>query len=85
MTDDSENPIRINKECKIRPCVIEKGLDNCAYCEQYPCEILEPKMIDYQEVVKRYGSPLPQEDYELFVQPYENRKVLDELREEAAK
>jgi hypothetical protein len=81
LAGDSENPIRINKECKIRPCVLEKGLENCAYCERYPCEILEPKMIDYRKVMERYGAPLPQEDYELFVEPYENRQTLDELRD----
>ena len=81
LTDDSKNPIRVNKECKIRPCVLEKGLDNCAYCEQYPCKILEPAMVDYQKVMERYGAPLPQEDYELFVEPYESRQTLDALRD----
>jgi hypothetical protein len=79
MTPDSENPIRINTECKMRPCAIEKGLENCGYCEQYPCPILEPKMINYDKVKERYGGPLPEEDYKVFVMPYENRKVLDEI------
>ena len=85
MTDDSENPKRVDVECRIRPCVIEKGLDNCAYCEKYPCEALETKMIDYQKVVRRFGAPIPEEDYELCVRPYESRRVLDEIREEANK
>ena len=49
-TDDNENPKLIDTECRVRPCVIEKGLDNCAYCDQYPCKELEPKMIEYQKV-----------------------------------
>jgi hypothetical protein len=80
MTDDSENPIRVDVKCPVRPCVIEKGLDNCAYCEQYPCEALKRKMIDYQKVIERFGAPLPKEDYELFVKPYESRRVLDRIR-----
>jgi hypothetical protein len=81
LADDSESPIRINKECRIRPCVLKKGLENCAYCEKYPCKILEPAMVDYRKVMERYGAPLPQEDYELFVEPYENRQTLDALRD----
>ena len=81
MTPDSENPVRITKECKVRPCAIEKGLENCGYCKQYPCPILEPKMIEYDKVKERYGGPLPEEDYKVFVMPYESRKVLDEINQ----
>ncbi len=28
------------KDCKIRECAVEKGIDNCAYCEDYACEEL---------------------------------------------
>ena len=81
MTEDSENPIRVDVNCQVRPCVIKKGLDNCGYCNQYPCKVLEPKMVDYQKVMERYGGPIPDEDYELFVKPYEIRKTLDEIRQ----
>jgi len=81
IADDSENPIRINTECKIRPCVIEKGLENCAYCDQYPCSMLEKAMVDGGEVEKRYGAPIPREDYESIIKPYESRKVLDSIRQ----
>ena len=26
--------------CKIKKCAIEKGIDNCAYCNEYACEEL---------------------------------------------
>lgn len=26
--------------CKIRKCVKQKGIDNCAYCDDYSCETL---------------------------------------------
>lgn len=81
MTPDSENPTRITTECEIRPCVIEKGLENCGYCEQYPCRILEPKMIDYLKVKERFGGPLPEEDYITFVMPYESREGLDKINQ----
>lgn len=28
-------------ECKIRACGIEKTVQNCAYCDGYPCQELE--------------------------------------------
>jgi len=27
-------------KCKIRKCAIEKGIKNCAYCEEYSCDEL---------------------------------------------
>ena len=30
-----------NNNCPMRICAIEKGIENCAYCEDYPCEELE--------------------------------------------
>lgn len=27
--------------CEIRKCCIKKGLNNCAECDEYPCEIVE--------------------------------------------
>jgi hypothetical protein len=28
------------KDCAIRKCAGEKGLENCAYCREYPCDSL---------------------------------------------
>lgn len=30
-----------SKKCEIRKCAKAKGVENCAYCNQYPCEKLE--------------------------------------------
>ena len=27
--------------CKVRKCGLERGIENCAYCNKYPCEKLE--------------------------------------------
>jgi len=27
--------------CRIRKCAVEKGISNCAFCNDYPCEALE--------------------------------------------
>jgi hypothetical protein len=81
-TPDSENPVRISTECTVRPCVIARGLENCAFCDQYPCKALERKFVDYSKVKERFGAPLPEEDYRTFVMPYESKKLLDKIRKE---
>ena len=30
-----------SSQCKIRKCVKEKNIENCAHCNEYPCEELE--------------------------------------------
>jgi len=70
-----------DKNCPIRPCVIERGLENCAYCEDYPCEKLEARMSSVEEVAKRFLGTIPQEEYDNFIAPYDSRKTLDGIRQ----
>jgi hypothetical protein len=83
LTDDSENPVLITADCPVRPCVMAKGLENCAYCDKYPCQELERKFIDYQKIRERFGAPIPEEDYRRFIMPYEGRQVLEKIRRKA--
>jgi len=76
----SENPKLIDTGCPLRPCVIEKGLDNCSQCEYYICEKLKERLVVYEEVKRRIGADIPQDDYISFIQPYENKQRLDALR-----
>jgi hypothetical protein len=80
MTPDIENPIRIDKNCKVRPCVIAREIVSCAYCDQYPCQEVEKKMIDGHKVEEKYGTTIPEDDYKQFIMPYESRQVLDKIR-----
>jgi hypothetical protein len=80
LTDDRENPVLITADCRVRPCAIAKGLDNCASCDRYPCHDLESRFFDYGKVKERFGAPIPEEDYRLFIMPYEGREVLDNIR-----
>jgi len=80
LTPDIEKPKLIDTECPVRPCVTEKGFQNCAYCGEYVCEKFKQRMVTYESVARRFGKPIPKEDYENFVRPYENKKIIDELR-----
>jgi hypothetical protein len=77
----SDNPKLIDQTCPVRPCVIEKGLDNCAQCEQYICEKLTQRLVVLEQVKQRVGAEIPEDDYVCFIQPYENKRRLDALRE----
>ncbi len=76
----SENPKLIDQNCPVRPCVIEKGLDNCSQCEGYVCEKLKERLVEFEEIHQRVGAEIPEDDYACFILPYENRKRLDALR-----
>jgi hypothetical protein len=34
---------RFSAECPVRMCDVEKGVQNCGFCEDYPCEKLEKR------------------------------------------
>jgi hypothetical protein len=76
----SEDPHLIDDGCPVRPCVIEKGLQNCAQCDDYICEKLQDRLVDYAEVQQRTGLKIPRAEYLSFIRPYENKRRLEGLR-----
>jgi len=76
----AENPSLIDRSCPVRPCVMERGLDNCSQCELYICEKLAERIVVYEEVKNRVGLEIPEDDYLCFIRPYENKQRLDVLR-----
>jgi hypothetical protein len=76
----SENPTLIDTGCPVRPCVIEKDLDNCSQCEEYACDKLEERTVRYEEIKIQHPDGIPEDDYLCFIRPYENTIRLDLLR-----
>lgn len=76
----AENPTLIDDQCPVRPCVIARGLKNCAGCSEYVCARLAERLVDYEHVLQRLGAEIPDEDRRRFVEPYENQARLDKLR-----
>jgi hypothetical protein len=70
----------IDKNCPVRPCVIERGLDNCSQCELYVCEKYTQRLVTYEQVKQRINAEIPQDDYICFIRPYENKQRLDAIR-----
>jgi len=78
-TPDRKNPVLLNPRCINRKCAITNGIANCAYCSKYPCEDLNPD-VDRERIEARLGTPMPEEDYLAFIEPYEGNKHLDTIR-----
>jgi hypothetical protein len=81
----STDPKLIDQSCPVRPCVIQKGLDNCSQCNQYVCEKLKERLVVYEDVKKKINAEIPEDDYLCFIRPYENKQRLDALRSSGEK
>ena len=73
---DDEEPA--DPDCPVRPCVKEKSLKNCGYCEDFPCDKLKPRMNFFED---RIGdlTQVPEEDYHTFIEPYMSKKRLQKI------
>jgi hypothetical protein len=67
--------------CTVRPCAIEKNVENCAHCEQFTCDKLKPKINFVEENVKEDLSNIPEDDFNLFIKPFISREYLHKIRE----
>jgi hypothetical protein len=76
----AENPMLIDAKCPVRPCVLQKGLDNCAQCGRYICGKLRQRIVRIEDIRKKTGAEIPDEEYRSFIRPYENYLRLEELR-----
>jgi hypothetical protein len=76
----AQDPRLIDRSCPVRPCVIERGLDNCAQCEEVVCHRLAERLVDYEQVRERAGALIPEGDYQCFIRPYENKRRMEALR-----
>ena len=85
LAEDCSDPRRIDPECEVRACALERGLPNCAHCDYYICEKLSKKIIDPKKIARRAGGSIPNKDFEHFVKPYDGAKILADIRKELGK
>ncbi|MBN2045067.1 MAG: DUF3795 domain-containing protein [Anaerolineales bacterium] len=74
------NPHLIDSACPVRPCVLSRGLENCAGCEDYICEKLAERLVDFESLLQKAGGAISEEDRACFLFPYENRPRLETIR-----
>jgi len=71
-----------NKKCLIRRCVDTAGVVNCAYCARFPCDTLKATAGAWnrETIEAKLGAPISEEEYHVFVEPFEGMKHLSAIR-----
>lgn len=70
------------RSCLVRQCVDRTGVENCAYCSSFPCEVVKDTAGAWNRKFfeEKHGAEIPEEDYRLFIKPFEGMKQLEEVR-----
>jgi hypothetical protein len=81
---DEKNPVRY-QNCYVRRCAVRNSVKTCAHCSAYPCDDVKnlhevQRAGTRERIAARLGTPIPEEDYLTFIEPYEGIKHLDEIR-----
>ncbi|MGA9351329.1 MAG: DUF3795 domain-containing protein [Anaerolineae bacterium] len=79
---DDENPVRY-QNCYVRRCAVRNGVKTCVHCSGYPCEDVPRVSLSAdarERTAARLGTPIPEEDYLTFIEPYEGIKHLHKIR-----
>lgn len=77
-----------DENCQARPCVIQRGLEGCAYCDEFVCDKLKPVLGSREGVlVLRHAriASLTEEEYNLAVRPLMNMATLIRMLVRAGK
>ena len=67
-------------DCPVRPCVLSKHIENCAYCNEYICEKIATRLVSRNEIEKKLNREINEDDYMSFIKPYESKERLNLLK-----
>ncbi|MBA7510106.1 hypothetical protein ES705_02081 [subsurface metagenome] len=77
-----------DKECKARPCAKEKGIEHCAYCDEFPCDKIK-YLISSREGMLIWLFPktssITEEEYNLCLRQFESMPNLLRILASAGK
>jgi hypothetical protein len=70
------------RTCPIRRCVDKAGIRNCGYCARFPCDSVEATsgLWTRKKIEEKLGAPLSEEEYHVFVEPFEGLRRLGVIR-----
>ena len=72
---------RIDMGCIVRTCVMEKGLEHCGDCEEFPCvKFGERRGLSYEKAKEEQGSNFDEEEYDKYLKAFDNETRLKEYR-----
>lgn len=77
--DDEGN--HLDTDCPVRPCVREKHIPNCSFCDRFDsCDALRSRADVINQAKEKFAGQISQEQYEMFFRPYEGRAELRKQR-----
>lgn len=82
--DGCYGSVRADKGCPVRPCVIEKGIENCAYCDEFICDKLRPLVGSREGFLKRFPDA-SNDDYNLCMRQFDSLDRLKKIRRDIGK
>jgi hypothetical protein len=73
--------------CKARPCAKEKGVENCAYCDEFPCDKMKHLMGSRHGMLIwcRPQVPVTEEEYNLCMRQFDSMPNLVRMLARAGK
>lgn len=77
----SDGATLLDSGCPVRRCVMERGLDNCGQCQDYPCDVFEERRgLTREQAMEKAGCDFSDGVFNKCVLPYDNGTRLDGLR-----
>lgn len=77
-----------DKNCKVRPCAIERGVDSCAYCDDFVCDKLR-NLLASRDGMLIFHYPrtasVSKEEYNLCMRQFESMPRLIRMLADAGK
>lgn len=77
-----------DKNCKVRPCAIERGVDSCAYCDEFVCDKLR-NLLASRDGMLIFHYPqtasVSKEEYNLCMRQFESMPRLIRMLAKAGK
>lgn len=70
--------------CGVRPCAMEKGIENCAHCDEFPCDKLEKLWGSEEEYRKRFPD-IAEEDFNLCMRQFVSKERLLQIHADLQK
>ncbi len=77
-----------DKNCKARPCAIEREVKNCAYCEDFVCEKVRHLLASREGMLvscRPRAGPVTEEEYELCMRQFDSMPTVLEMLIDAGK
>lgn len=83
MADGEDAVLFSGGGCKCRKCVMEKGLQHCGHCSDYPCDYFpaEPDADEFYKDLERRGVDWTPEDDKMMA-PYNPKSFMDAWRKD---